>query len=353
MADRRSPTQGQRWIGFLIGCMAVAIAVAPLAVAAAIPGREDSAVIWLLVLAGVLWILAVAIYRGISKAHERWRRRLLRNEIAQIRQARLDASEVFQETLYTQIAVLDRIIDIADSLLTDGIIDPMTALENVRMVASHADEAKGFAEEAIAEVRIETGAASFEPISFDIRNEIETIATPYVRAGHNLSTTGNRCFAYADPSAVRIIVRGLISQAIEQGADEVDVAVARNDDRIVCLVAATGSEPAMRDVGSVPPVSAALASAIGSEIEHNYALGWSTFAFALPSGDPIRSGSSSTTPLDSLAGVRRDNGDNEPNPTAAQLRRLTHDEVIAFTLEPDREQLETVADRRREPLEAR
>ena len=55
-------------------------------------------------------------------------------------------------TLHTHIAVLDRIVDIADSLLTDGIIDPITALENVRLVASHAEKAKGFAEDAIAEV---------------------------------------------------------------------------------------------------------------------------------------------------------------------------------------------------------
>ncbi len=343
MAERGSPTQGQRWIGFLVGGMAAAIAVAPLALALAIPGREGSAVAVFLIIASLLWLLAVAMYRGLSISHERWRRRMLRNEIAEIRRARLDASEAFQETLHTHIAILDQIVDIADTLLTDGIIDPITALENVRMVASHAEEAKGFAEDAIAEARLETGATSIEMIDFDIRTEIETIAAPFIRSGHELSTGGSQCFVHTDPGAVRIIVRGLISWALEQGAQEVDITVVQDGDRVVCTVADTGPDRTSHGVAGIPRVPIALAAALDADIEHGYTLGWNRYGLALPAGDMAAVGGSSATPMDVL-GQRRD---TQPEEAVAPppLPRLPHDAVIEFTINPDPERLKAGADR--------
>jgi hypothetical protein len=342
MADTRSPTQGQRWIGYLVGGIAAAIAVAPLALALAIPGREGSAVALFFVIAALLWMLAVVIHRGLSLSHDRWRRRMLRNEIAEIRRARLDASEAFQGTLHTQIAILDRIVDIADSLLTDGIIDPITALENVRMVASHAEEAKGFAEDSIAAVRIETGATSFEMVHFDIRTEIETIAAPFIRAGHKLTTGGSQCIVNSDPAALRIIVRGLISWAIEQGATEVDVTVAQDGDRVVCMVADTGPDRTSLGVAGIPRVPVALAAALGADMEHGYTLGWNRHGLALPTGSMTAARGSSALPMDVL-GVRRrkTTAAVEPPP----LPRLSHDAVIEFTINPDPDRLEAVVDR--------
>lgn len=350
MADRRSPTHGQRWIGYLVGGMAAAIAVAPLLLALVIPGRAGSAVALFFAIAALLWMLAVAVYRGLSLSYERWRRRMLRNEIAEIRRARLDSSEAFQETLHTQIAVLDRIVDIADSLLTDGIIDPITALENVRMVASHADEAKGIAEDAIAEVRIETGATSFEMTNLDVRTEIEIIAAPFIRAGHNLSTGGNQHSAHTDPAALRIIIRGLISRAIERGAQDIDVTVVRDDDRVVCTVADNGPDRTTAALADIPQVSVALATAIGAEIEHGYTLGWNRCGLALPAGNMSAAVESRTSPMDVLGAPRRD---AETTAGPPPLPRLSHDAVIEFTIKPDHDRLETVADRRKEPLEAR
>ena len=297
MADRRSPTRGQRWIGFLIGGLAAAIAVAPLALALAIPGRDGNSVASLFVVATLLWMLAVVVYRALSKAHELWRRKMLRSEIAEIRRARLDASEAFQATLHTQIAILDRIVDIADSLLTDGIIDPMTALENVRMVASHAEEARGFAEDAIAEVRIETGATTFEMATLDIRSEIEVIAAPFVRAGANLSTGGKQCLAHTDPAALRIIMRGLIAQAVEHGAREIDVAVAQDGNRAICTVADNGLDRTTADLAVIPRVSRALATAIGADIEHSHALGWNRYALTLPLANTTTAAKSTASPM--------------------------------------------------------
>ena len=350
MTERWSPAQGQRWIGFLVGGMAGAIAVAPLLLALAIPGRDESAAALFFMIAALLWMLAVVTYRSLSLAQERRRRAILRNEIAEIRRSRLEAGETFQEKLHTQIAILDRIIDIADSLLIDGIVDPITTLDNVRMLASHADEAKGSAEDAIAEVRLETGATSFNMTNLDVRSEIETIAAPFIRAGHKLSTGGKQCFADTDPAALRIIIRGLISRAIAEGAHGIDVAVARDGDRVVCTVADCGPDRVNAGLAEIPRISMALATAIGADIEHGYTLGWNRYGLVLPAVNTTPADETSASPK-SVLGVARRNAVSTTD--SRQLPRLPHDAVVEFAVDPDRDRLETVADRQRERLQAR
>lgn len=350
MADRRQPVARQHRIGVLIAIMAAALAVAPLAMALALRNASETAIAWLLVAATLVWMLAFAVYRGMSKAHERWRRKILRREISDIRQARLDAGETFQDTLNEQTAILERIIGIADSLLTDGIIDPMTALENVRAVASHAHEAMGLAEDAIAEVRIETGSTSFEIVSLDIRAEIEQIAAPFIRSGHQITTTGRQLYAETDPSVLRIVVRNLITRAAEHGATEMDLSIARDNDRIVCTVSDYNTDRSALGLAAVSPVGKSLASAVGATLDFGYALGWNRYSVSLPASehrpghhsteaaplDVVGSRSLSDTPIETLA----------PRPVEAEPR-------ISFTIAADRADPQPPRAPSKEPQQAR
>ncbi len=295
-------------------------------------------------------MLGVVIYRGVSIAHERWRRRILRQEIAEIRQARLDSSEAFQESMREQIAILDRIVEITDSLLTDGIIDPMTALENVRLVTSHAHHAKGLAEDAIAEVRIETGSTTFEVSAVGIRTEIEDVTAQFIRAGQQIATSGPQSFAETDPAVFRIVIRNLISRAIEFRAEEIDVSVARDGDRVICTVADDGDDRSRYGLSTVSPVSRALTNAVGATLEAGYALGWNRYSMILPAAEPQRPQRRSLDPLDVLGDRPRDEATAEPTQEGPMRDK---NGSIVFHPDADRTSTESVASRRRESAPAR
>lgn len=349
MADRRQSVRLQRSIGVLIAGMAAAIAIAPLALAVVLHNTRETGLAALLVVATLLWMLAIAVYRGLSIAHERWRRNALRREIADIRQARLESSEAFQDRLNEQTAILERITDIADTLLTDGIIDPMTALENVRAVATHASEAMGLAEDAIAEVRIETGSTSFEVDALDIRTEIEEIAAPFIRSGHQITTSGRQLFAETDPSVIRIVVRNLITRAIEHDAQEIDISIARDDDRIVCTVSDYNTDRSDLGLNAISPVSRSLAAAVGATLDFGYALGWNRYSVSLPASEHRNRRLPAGAPLDVL-------GSRVPHvpPAEAEAARVVEaDPRIKFTIAADHADPEPDSSRTREPLQTR
>ena len=349
MADRQQSVRLQRRIGVLIAVMAAAIALAPLALAISLHNTRDSGLTPVLVVATLLWVLTFAVYRGLSIAHERWLRKVLRREISDIRRARLESSEAFQDRLNEQTAILDRIISIADTLVTDGIIDPITALENVRAVASHAYEAKGLAEDAIAEVRMETGSASFDMAGLDLRNEVEEIAAPFIRSGHQITTSGPRHFVETDPSVLRIIIRNLITRAIEHDATEIDVSVARDGDRIVCTVADYNTDRSDLGLAAVSPVSRSLANAVNGRLDFGYALGWNRYSLSLPAAGHHHREPAKAAPMDVLGS--RTPPAVPPENSSAQLVKA--DPRISFTIEPDDKSVEPDAAVKREPLQAR
>ncbi len=349
MADRRQSVRLQRRIGVLIAVMAAAIAIAPLALAIVLHNTTDSRFAPVLVVATLLWMLAFAVYRGLSIAHERWRRKVLRREIADIRQARLESSEAFQDGLNQQTAILERIIDIAETLLTDGIIDPITALENVRAVASHAEEAMGLAEDAIAEVRIETGATSFDVVTLDIRTEIEGIVAPFVRSGHGITTSGPQQFAESDPAVLRVVLRNLITKAIENDAQEIDVSIARDEDRVVCTVSDYNTDRSDLGLGAISPVSRSLAAAIDATFDIGYALGWNHVSLSLPAVENRRGHVPLAAPMDVL-GPRSASAE----PVAPETARLVEMEPrIKFTINADDADAAPGTSPEREPLQAR
>lgn len=353
MGDRQHPTRLQSRIGIIVLGMAVATAIAPLALAIAIRTRPNPPSTNLIVVAGLLWLLAVVTYKAFARAHERWRRKMLRREIAAARKARLDSSEAFQDRLKEQSAILDRMVTISDSILTEGIVDPARVLENIRLVNAHSHQAQGLIADAIAEIRVETGAQTFDVQPVDVRSEIEHVAAPFIRSDREITTSGTQHFAETDPAVFRVIIRGLIARANELGAEAVDVSVARDGALVVCTVADDGPDRSAPGLDDLPPLATSLASGVDGEFEFSRAFGWNQYSISLPVGVPPIRVQAQGAPLDVLGTVRQSRHTSVSSAAASAATLPAPPEPVKFAGPADGDRGQTVADRRKAPVAAR
>jgi hypothetical protein len=352
MGERRYPTRRQRWVGAIVLGMAAATAVAPIMLIMALRGPDSPLSNPLLVTAAIIWMISLFAYRGFSLAHERWRRKTLRREIVAARKARLDSSETFQDQLNQQFAILERIADISDSLLVEGIVDPAQALDSVRRVNAHAHEAQGLVEDAIAEARIETGSQSFNMESVDTRTEIEHVAGPFIRSGYAITTSGTQHFAHTDRAVLRLILRGLVTRAVDVGADDISISVARDGALVVCTVADDGPDRSHLGLHDLTPLTRSLVEAVDGDLNFSRAFGRNQYAISLPVGVAPANLRPQGTPMDVL-GSRSAASPAPENPAPAKTPAIQTDEAIAFAVEIERDQVQTVADRRKAPVELR
>jgi hypothetical protein len=318
--------------------MAAAVAIAPLALALALRNAESTPRTVLAIVAGFMWLLAFVTYRALARAHDRWRRGMLRTEITDARNARVEASAGFQDALNEQFAVLDRIIDISEALLTEGIIDPSQALDSIGLVNSRAREAQDLIENAIAEIDIESGSTRVIMEPTDIRTLIEDVAAPFIRKGKHVTTSGPQHIAETDPKVLRLVLRGLIESAFGLGATEIDISVLRNDSSVVCTVADDGPDRSSGPVAALSPVTKTLAFALGGNLGYDRALGWNRHSISLAEAtDPVVD-TTAPQPMDVL-GVVGPCQTPAPTPApAAGHRVINADDAIAsaLVLESDR-----------------
>lgn len=333
--------------------MAIAVSIAPLALAVAVRTRPASPPTSLLVAASLLWLVAGITYRGFSGAHDRWRRKMLRQEISAARKARLDSSEVFQDRLNEQSAILDRIVDLSETVLSEGITDPSRTLASVRLLNAHALEAQGLVADAIAEVRVETGSQTFERQPIDVRVELEQVVAPFIRGGRVITTSGAQHFAETDPAVFRVLIRGLVTRAIELGAETIDAAVARDGALVLCTVADDGPDRSGFGLADLTPLATSLAAGVNGEFEYTRALGWNQFSLCLPVGIPPTTIPRRHDPLDVLGRVKPSQAPPPAPPSSGPAAGLDRDMDLPFGNSQPRDRSQTVAARRKTPAPTR
>lgn len=353
MEENAAPTPLQRAIGILVLGMAAVVTVTPLALAVAVRSSDASTRSVLLIVAALIWLLALVTYRGLALAHEHWRRRTLRKEIATARRARLDAYATFQDKLNDQHAILDRIAEITEAILEEGIIDPQLAIDSVRLASSHAREAQALVEDTIIEIRVETGAADVDVETFDTRDEIEDVARLFVRSGVKVVTRGPRQFVDSDPSLFRLMVRGLVASAVEREAEDIDVSVARDGNAIVCTVSDNGHNKSHDGVASVSAVTKSLALTVDATLGYSRVLGRNQYSVAIPAAETPEYATITATPMDVLG--QRHTSQAAPQPPADPLPRggRSEEEMITFLHDQERDLERTVAARRERDLASR
>ncbi len=322
--------------------------ITPLGLALAVRQSQPDLRTGLAIATAGTWLLVAVAYRGMVLTHEHKRRRILRNEIAEARRARLETSDAFQDQLFSQRAILDRIMEISDRILDEGIIDPQMALNNLRLLQSHAADAQTSIDDAIIETRVGIG---FELATFDVanlRDEIEQTASPFARRGMSISTAGPALYGETDPAMLRMALRGFISAAITRGADQIDLSIARNEGTVVCTVSDDGKDCSRSGLSGLSALTHTLATAMDSDLGFARTLGRNQFSIAVRAAEAPSPSIAATDPMDVLGTLIVSEPAEEH--AAAERDNFSSDELIRFVEERERNRRDTVAARRESQL---
>ncbi len=338
-------------IGTVIVVMAGAVAITPLGLALAADRGDGSAGSPLVIAAAVAWLIVFALYRGFVQAYGRRRRQILRREIAEERRARIETTDAYQDKLLDHDAILERIVEISDAIIEEGIIDPRLTIRNVRLIQAHAADAQILIDDAIIEARVAIGAEEVVAEPINLRDEIERVAAPFARGDIGIATSGPRVWGDTDPAMLRLVLRSLISGAIGRGAEQIDVSVARDAERAVCTVSDDGEDCSRHGLDAVSALATSLAGTLTAEIEFTRALGRNQYSIAVlgaptpPEADPSHS------PIDVIGGrnLQQELVTEQPVKKPA----FTPEELITFVRERERNRKDTVAARRERQLTAR
>jgi hypothetical protein len=281
MGQRQDPPLAQRRIGVAVALLATTVAVTPL-VLSLIAARSGSPPPGLIAGTALAWLLAVAAYRGLSNTYEHQRRTVLREEIAELRQARNEATSAFQDRLLEQQAIIERIRDISDQMIDEGIIDPTLAIKNVRLIQSHARDAQIHIDDSIIEAQVGIGAESVFTEIINVRDQIEEVVAHFARKGLNTITSGPALYGETDAAMFRLIIRSLINGAVARDAGQIDVTVASDGDYVVCTVSDDGADTRKLGLKAVSGLARSLVATLGSTIECSNVLGRNRYALAVP-----------------------------------------------------------------------
>jgi hypothetical protein len=261
--------------------MAITVAITPL-VLSMIAARSGSSPPGLIVGTALAWLLAVVAYRGLSNIYDHQRRRMLREEIAELRQARNEATSAYQDRLLEQQAILDRIRNISDRMLDEGIIDPALAINNVRLIQSHARDAQVHIDDSIIEAQVAIGTESVFTETINVRDQVEEVVAQFARKGFDTITSGPTLYGETDAAMFRLIIRSLINGAVARDAGQIDVTVASDGDYVVCTVSDDGADTRKLGLKAVSGLARSLVATLDSTIECSNVLGRNRYALAVP-----------------------------------------------------------------------
>lgn len=325
MGQRQDQTLTQRRIGLAIALMAITVAVTPLLLSLS-AAREGSSPPGLIVGTALAWLLAVVAYRGLSNTYEHRRRKALREQIADLRQARNEAASAFQDRLLEQQAILDRIRSISDTMLDEGIIDPTLAINSIRLIQSHARDAQIHIDDTIIEAQVGIGAESVFIETVNVRNQVEQVVAQFVRKGINTITSGPALFGETDAAMFRLIIRSLINGAVARNADQIDVSVASDGDSVVCTVSDDGADTRKLGEKAVSGLARSLIATLGATIECSNVLGRNRYALAVPRAEAPDTVAASDDPVDVL-GSKPLSVEQHENPPISQRIAVVTDLV--------------------------
>lgn len=338
-------------VGTAIVIMMGVVAATPLLLALAALSTEPSLNNRVFVAAAALWALVFVTYRALAHAHQRRRRHLLQQELASTRRARIEASEAFQDRLDDHYAVLDRIAEISDSLLEEGIIDPHLALRNVGLIAAHTRDAQIQIEDSIIEVRVGTGLQEPSMATINTRDEVEQVVAPFIRRGISVATSGPRQFTRTDPAMFRLIVRSLVTGAVDRAAADIDVSISRNNEFVICTVSDNGPDCSDLGLDAVSALALSLGAAAGAGMRFSRILGRNQFSVETESCEEPESMKQEAPPMDVL-GALAPSLPRVEEPLPSRPARVTV-ELVSFLEDQERDRQRSVAARREHEAPAR
>ena len=332
----------------LVTLMAGVVAITPLGLALAVRQSQPDLRTGIAIAAAGLWLLVAVAYRGMVSAQERKRRKILRNEIAEARRARLETSDAFQDQLFSQRAILDRIMEISDRILCEGIVDPQMALNNLRLLQSHAADAQTSIDDAIVETRVGIGFELAVSDTVNLRDEIEHIASPFARRGISIATAGPALYGETDPAMFRMVMRSFIANAINRDAEHIDISIARNEGTVVCTVSDDGRDCSRIGLSGLSALTHTLAAAMERDLSFARALGRNQFSIAIQATEKPSLPEEAADPMDVLGTLMA--SEPAPQPATPGRHTFSQEELVRFVRERERNRRDTVAARRETQL---
>jgi hypothetical protein len=297
---------------------------------------------WMVTGGALGWIVLVCAYHALLVSRARDRRNRLRQVIDETQQARSIACDSFQDRLDDQQAILGRIITLSQQIVADGITDPQVTLDNVRHLEAHARDGQALIEDTIAELRVENSSNPVVPTDVDVRDAVEEVAVRFPRAG--IVTAGARHFARTDRVLLPVVLRNLVAAALERGAAQIDMCVARDGSVVMVTVSDDGPESV-----SVPRLPAAIAEALDSTIVVTRRMNRNHFSVVLPAAGPPPE-TADPAPLDVLGSRSTALPATEPD---TKHRKPAGRGRIVFPEPAARDHSQTVAARRKDDVIAR
>ncbi|MGD2052113.1 MAG: HAMP domain-containing sensor histidine kinase, partial [Acidimicrobiia bacterium] len=250
-------------------------------------------------------VAAITGYRIIVRQQNRHAHRSLETKL----EAERELSKA-KDALITGISgelrsPLTTILGFSELLVERGIVDPSEAMELVELINQDSVELARMVEDLVVASWLDEESLTYEPETVDIIEALEEAAAPIRRAGRTVNVRGRKVTVWADPIRVRQIARNLLSNALNHGGPCIEIAVAAQDDDVLCTFADDGPGlPAETEAGLWErperdgrpvlltgtkgmglAIAKALAMGMGGDLGYGRTLGWTSFLLRLPRVD--------------------------------------------------------------------
>ncbi len=292
-------------------------------------------------------VVAISGFRLVVRQQNRHAHRAI--------EAKLEAEQQLsraKDSLITDISgelrsPLTTIFGFSELLIEHGIVDPSEAMELVELINHDSAELARMVEDLVVASWLDDDAVAYEPVATDLLAELESVAAPFRRNGQVVNIRGRRVQVWADPIRVRQIARNVLSNAVNHGGPRIEVAVAVQDDNVLCTFADDGPglppevELRMFDrlvhngrqvlltgtTGLGLAVARSLAVGMGGDLGYGRTLGWTSFLLRLPRAENV----AATGPAMEASSAPRNGGSlgigpdmADPFPEDAAASRASH-----------------------------
>jgi hypothetical protein len=288
----------------------------------------------------VVWFIVFGVFRVVTMKRERDRMGGLHRQLAEADRANQATVDLFRNRLRNHDTILAKIIQTSDRILNSGITDPNLTLDDVRLIGGHARDARALIEETTVEFGLGTGRHDLATEKIDVRREVDAVSSLF--APGSVSTTGPHLGARTVGPMFRVLLRSLIAAAVARGSDEIDVAVAHDGSAVLCTVS---DDAGVESVPCVPPLAAALAAALDTDITSSRRMRRNHYTVSLPAAAMP---TDTVAPLDVLGARASVAQEDDPVPT--RRRPVDRSYRIEFAEPFQRDENQTVAARRRTHL---
>jgi signal transduction histidine kinase len=247
-------------------------------------------------------VAAIAGYRIVVRQQNRNAHRTLEAKLEAERQLSRAKDALITGISGELRSPLTTILGFSELLIERGIVDPSEAMELVELINQDSVELARMVEDLVVASWLDEGSLTYEPEAVDIVEEFEMVAAPIRRSGKTVNVRGRKVQVWADPIRVRQIARNLLSNAVSHGGPRIEIAVAAQDEDVLCTFADDGpglTAEAEADLWERPvrdgrlvlltgtsglglAVAKTLAMGMGGSLGYGRTLGWTSFLLRLP-----------------------------------------------------------------------